>query len=129
MGKAISSIMQRVISPVRMDDTIDIVERVMKANRISSTPVCDDGGAILGIITTTDLLRHHASGKDSSAVKAWELCTYKPLQVSPDTPATKVAELMIEHRTHHVLVMDGPSAEGIVSALDFVRLYLDECRN
>lgn len=129
MGKPISSIMQKTISPVHMDDTIDIVEGVMKANRISSVPVYADGGAILGIITTTDLVRHHAAGKESSAVRAWELCTYKPVQVSPDTAVTKVAELMLEHRVHHVLVMAGSSAEGIVSALDFVKLYLDECRD
>lgn len=129
MGKPISSIMQKAISPVHMDDTIDAVEAVMKAHRISSVPVYADGGAILGIITTTDLVRHHASGKENSAVKAWELCTYKPLQVSPDTSVTKVAELMIEHRVHHVLVMAGSSAEGIVSSLDFVKLYLDECRD
>jgi CBS domain-containing protein len=129
MGKPISSVMQRVISPVHMDDTIDTVEGVMKAHRISSVPVYADGGAILGIITTTDLVRHHTTGKESAAVKAWELCTYKPLQVPPDTAVTKVAELMIEHRVHHVLVMAGSSVEGIVSSLDFVKLYLDECRD
>ncbi|OWW21162.1 CBS domain-containing protein [Noviherbaspirillum denitrificans] len=128
MGKPISSIMHRTVSPVHMDDTIDIVESVMNAHRISSAPVYDDGGAVIGIITTTDVVRHHASGKEGRATKAWELCTYKPLQVSADTPAPKVAELMVEHRVHHVLVMEGRSVEGIVSALDFVKLYLDECR-
>lgn len=129
MGKSISAIMQRVISPVRMDDTIGAVEDVMKTNRISSTPVYDENGAVIGIITTTDLLRHHTGGRENSAVKAWELCSYRPLQVSPDTPAATVAELMVQHQVHHVLVMQGASAEGIVSALDFVRLYLDECRD
>lgn len=126
MDKAISSIMQTVISPVRMDDTIDVVESAMKAHHISATPVCADGGAAIGIITATDLIRHHAAGHDSRAVKAWELCTYKPLQVRSDTSIARVAELMLEHRLHHVLVTDGMSVEGIVSALDFVRLYLEE---
>lgn len=129
MGKAISSIMQRAISPVHMDDTIDHVEGIMKTHRISSAPVYGDGGAIIGIITATDLVRLHAAGKDSHSVKAWEICTYNPLHVPPETPVTKVAELMIEHRVHHVLVMDHASVEGIVSALDFVKLYLDECRD
>lgn len=129
MGKAISSIMQRTLSPVHMDDTIDIVEGVMNTHRISSTPVYDDAGAVIGIITTTDLVRHHASAKEGRATKAWELCTYRPLQVSPDTPVFKVAELMLEHRVHHVLVMEGRAPEGIVSALDFVKLYLDEYRD
>lgn len=129
MAKAVSSIMQRVISPVRMDDTIDAVEDMMKTHKVSSAPVYGEGGGILGIITTTDLVRIHVTGKDSHDVKAWEICTYKPLQVAPDTPVAKVAELMLEHKVHHVLVMEYGSVEGIVSALDFVRLYLDEVKD
>lgn len=129
MGKTVSSIMQRDISPVHMDDSVEAVESVMKAHRVSAAPVCGDGGAILGIITTTDLIRFHASGKDGKSVKAWEICTYKPLHAAPDTPISKVAELMLEHRIHHVIVMGTFSMEGIVSSLDFVKLYLDQCRD
>lgn len=128
MAKAVSSIMQRVVRPVRMDDTIDAVEDMMRAHKVSSAPVYGEGSGILGIITTTDLVRLHATGKDSHAVKAWEVCTYKPLQVASDTPVAKVAELMLEHKVHHVLVMECGLAEGIVSALDFVKLYLDEAK-
>lgn len=128
MGKTISSIMQRSVTPVGMDDTIDKVESTMQAHRVSSVPVGGDGG-IVGIITTTDLVRFHASGKDSKSVTAWEICTYKPLHVDPDTPVARVAELMIEHGIHHVVVTDHGTVAGIVSSLDFVKLYLDQCRD
>lgn len=129
MEKAISTIMQRIVSPVHMDDTVEAVEGVMKSHHISATPVYGDGGAILGIVTATDLIDFHAAGRDGKAVKAWEVCTYKPLQVAPDTPVSKVAELMLEHKVHHVIVMDRLSMEGIVSSLDFVKLYLEQCGN
>ena len=129
MGKSISSIMHRIVSPVHMDDTVEEIEGVMRAHRISSTPVYDDGGGILGIITTTDLVRFHASGREAKSAKAWEICTYNPLHVAPDTPISKVAELMLEHKIHHVIVMDQSSMEGIVSSLDFVKIYLDQCRD
>ena len=65
-------------------------------------------------------------GKDPKAVKAWEICTYRPIEVTPDTPAIEVAELMLTHQVHHVVVMDNEALMGIVSALDFVRLFLQQ---
>lgn len=128
MDQAISSIMHRTISPVSMDDTVEEVEAMMKARRISSAPVYDGDGAILGIITSTDLVKLHASGKDPKNVHAWEICTYRPIEVTPDTPVRKVAELMIEHKIHHVVVMENEQMQGIVSSLDLVKLMLGQGR-
>lgn len=116
--------MHGVVTPVSMDDTIEEVEALMKSRRISSVPVYDGDGAILGIVTSTDLVKLHASGRDPKAVRAWEICTYRPIEVTPDTPLEKVAELMLEHKVHHVMVMENEALKGIVSSLDFVRLHL-----
>ena len=124
MNDPISSIMRHVISPVSMDDTIATVEAMMKAKRISSAPVYDGDGAILGIITATDLVKLHATGRDPNQIRAWEICTYRPIEVTPDTPIRKVAELMLEQKIHHVIVMENEVVKGLVSSLDFVKLYL-----
>ncbi|HZW13390.1 MAG TPA: CBS domain-containing protein [Noviherbaspirillum sp.] len=126
MSKPISSIMHRIVTPVSMDDTVEAVETLMKTHRVSSTPVYDADGAILGIITSTDLVKFHSTGKDPRNVKAWEICTYRPVEVRPDTPITEVADLMLTHRIHHVVVMENERMEGIVSALDFVKLFLEQ---
>ncbi len=122
----VSSIMRGIVTPLSMDDSIEAVESVMKASRVSSAPVYDTDGAILGIITANDLIKFQTMGKDPKAVKAWEICTYRPIEVTPDTPATEVAELMLTHQVHHVVVMDNEALMGIVSALDFVRLFLQQ---
>lgn len=111
-----------------MDDTVEEVEAMMKSHRISSAPVYDTDGAILGIITATDLVKFHSVGKDPKSVKAWEICTYRPVEVTPDTPLEEVADLMLTHRIHHVVVMENEKMKGIVSALDFVKLFLDQSR-
>lgn len=126
MERAISSIMHRTVSPVSMDDTVEQVEALMQSKRVSSAPVYDTEGAILGIITATDLLKFHAGEKDAKAVKAWEICTYRPVEVTPDTPITEVASLMLTHKIHHVVVMENEVMKGIVSSLDFVQLFLDQ---
>ncbi|WP_136416482.1 CBS domain-containing protein [Herbaspirillum sp. ST 5-3] len=126
MNKPISSIMHRVLSPASMDDSVEEVEAQMQAHHVSSAPVYDSDGAVLGIVTATDLLKFHATGRDPKTVKAWEICTYRPIEVAPEASIAEVAELMLTHKIHHVVVMQGKSMVGIVSSLDFVRLFLDK---
>lgn len=123
MSEPISSIMHSIVIQVSMDDTVETVETLMKSRHVSSAPVYDGDGAILGIVTATDLVKLHAMGKDPKTVKAWEICTYRPVEVTPDTSLAEVAELMLEHKIHHVVVMENEVMQGIVSSLDFVRLF------
>lgn len=124
MDMPVSSIMERIVNPVDMDDTIEEVERILNTHGFSSVPVVDAGGAVLGIITSRDLLHFHAAGRDPKTVSAWEICTYRPFEVSPDTPIGEVAELMVTHKIHHVVVATNGSMKGIVSSLDFVRMFV-----
>lgn len=123
MSEQISSIMQKIVMPVSMDDTIADVETMMDTHRISAAPVYDVDGAVLGIITVSDIARFQGLGKDPKSSKAWEICTYRPVEVQPDTPISEVAELMLTRKIHHVVVMENHALKGIVSALDFVRLF------
>lgn len=126
MSEPISAIMHSIVIQVSMDDTVDMVETLMKSKHVSSAPVYDGDGAILGIVTATDLVKFDAMGKDPKSVKASEICTYRPVEVTPDTTIPEVAELMLEHKIHHVVVMENEVMQGIVSSLDFVRLYLQQ---
>lgn len=118
--------MQKDVTPVDMDDTIDRVESILKARQVSSAPVVAGNGAVVGIITTSDLVSLHAAGKNPAAMHAWEICTYKPIEVPPDMPTNEVADLMIREGIHHVIVAENGEMKGIVSALDFVRLFLEQ---
>ena len=82
------------------------------------------GGVVLGVISSTDLLRFHADGTEASAVCAWQICTYKPITVRPDARVSEVARLMLETHIHHVVVADGTDIKGMVSSFDFVRTFM-----
>jgi CBS domain-containing protein len=125
MSTAIASIMHRIVYPVSMDDSVADVEALLQSHRISSVPVYDSNGTVIGIITNQDLVRFHAAGKDPRSMHAWEICTYRPLEVPPDMPLEQVAKLMLERNVHHVVVAEDGAMKGIVSALDFVRLFAD----
>jgi CBS domain-containing protein len=57
-------------------------------------------------------------------VLAWQICAYNPIAVEPDALAVDVARLMLQHQVHHVVVMKDRELVGIVSSLDFVRLFV-----
>lgn len=126
MDKPISSVMNKAVMAASMDDTVEEVETLMKSHHVSSVPVYDTNGAILGIVTATDLLKFQRIGKPPKDMKAWEICSYKPAEVTSETPVKEVAELMVSRQIHHVLVMENGSLQGIVSSLDFVRLCIDQ---
>ena len=124
MSQPISSFMERQVWTVDMDDTVAEVEGLFARQGLSWAPVLESDRTIVGVISASDLLRFHAKGQDPTAVRAWQLCSYKPISVSPDTPVSEVARLMIERKIHHVVVTDSEGIVGVVSSLDFVRTFL-----
>lgn len=126
MKTPISSMMQRSVWTASMDDSIEVVERLVADKGLSWVPVQDPGGAIVGVISASDLLQFHATRRDAKQVCAWELCTYKPVTVTPDADASSVASMMATHGIHHVVVMEGGLLQGVVSSLDFVRRFAAE---
>ena len=124
MSQPISSFMERQVWTVDMDDTVAEVESLFARQSLSWAPVLESRRTIVGVISASDLLLFHAQGQDPTAVRAWQLCSYKPISVSPDTPVGEVARLMIESKIHHVVVTNSEGIAGVVSSLDFVRTFL-----
>ena len=124
MSQPISSFMERQVRSVGMDDSVAEVETLFARKGLSWAPVLESSRMIVGAISASDLLRFHAQGQDPTAVRAWQLCSYKPITVSPDTPVSEVARLMIESKIHHVVVTDSEGIVGVVSSLDFVRTFV-----
>ena len=124
MTQPISSLMTRQVRSVGMDDTVASVEALFAREGLSWAPVLESALTIVGVISAADLLRFHSQGQDPTAVRAWQLSSYKPITVSPDTPVSKVARLMTEDKIHHVVVTDSDGIVGVVSSMDFVQTFL-----
>ncbi|MET0980861.1 MAG: CBS domain-containing protein [Telluria sp.] len=127
MGKPIESMLQARAITVDMDATLEQVENVLRLNNLSAVPVIErSNGSVLGMISARDLAHFHSDKRKASEVHAWEICTYKPVEVDPGTSVSDVARLMVERRIHHVVVTDNKAVVGVVSALDFVRQFIEE---
>jgi signal-transduction protein with cAMP-binding, CBS, and nucleotidyltransferase domain len=125
MNDTIAALMTREILTIGMDDSVAQVEAALVDRGLSWAPVLEPGGAVVGVISSADLLQFHAQQRDPRSVRAWQLCTYKPISVDQTTPIGDVARTMLEQRIHHVVVTDGARPVGVVSSLDFVRAYVE----
>jgi CBS-domain-containing membrane protein len=125
MNSNIASMMQAEVHSVDMDATVAQLESLLTEHRLTWAPVLDDKGVVIGVVSAADLLQFHVQQRDPQAVRAWQLCTYKPIVVDPATPAREVARLMVDKRIHHVVVTDSHGIVGVVSSLDFVRRFSD----
>jgi signal-transduction protein with cAMP-binding, CBS, and nucleotidyltransferase domain len=130
MNKPISSMMTRQTKTVTMDASVTQAEQLMRQSAVSALPVVENktsgaGGNLVGIISAKDLMRFHQSKRDANAVSAWEICTYKPIATSADTDISAVAKLMVDNAVHHIVITENTQIVGIVSALDFVRKYIE----
>jgi len=123
MSTPISSLMTAQVRSVDLDDSIASVERLLAGEGLGWVPVRDAEGGVLGVISQSDLVRFHAEGRDGDGVRAWQMCTFRPLVVAPDESAQSVARQMVDKGIHHVVVSSGGELAGVVSSLDFVRAF------
>jgi CBS domain-containing protein len=121
MSKPISSVMQREVFSVDIDDTVQAVQAFMNELSLTWVPVVTPEGSVAGVISATDLLRFCSTKQDPACVRAWQLCTYKPIGVAVDVSVETVAALMVQRQVHHVVVLSGDRLEGVVSSLDLVK--------
>ena len=120
----ISRLMQPHTRTLAADDSITAVEAFLLQHGLSWAPVLGDDDELLGVVSSSDLVRFRRSALDPDTTAAWQLCTYRPISVGPETTVGEVARLMVERHIHHVVVIEQGRIRGCVSALDFVKTFV-----
>ena len=124
MDRPVAEMMTKSVWTALENDTVEKVGELMTRHHLSSVPVVDSQGAIFGIVSNADLLRFHDARGNPKVTRAWELCTFRPVEAGPATPARQVARTMVQHKVHHVVITEDRKVVGFVSALDFVEQFL-----
>lgn len=126
---------------VSPDHSVRHAARIMLDHRISGVPVVDNDGRVVGILTEGDLMRRSEFGFkalasinrqfDSSEDNAgayvkshsWKVADVMTLDlvvIDEETPVSRIAALMEEHRIKRVPVMNGEVLVGVVSRADLL---------
>jgi CBS domain-containing protein len=141
-----ASIMSRGVITAHPTDTVARVARILAEHAISAVPVCDDNGALLGMISEGDLMRPFVD--TSVNRRAWwlmlladgndlapEFLDYvrvdrhqigdlmtKPVITATETAhVTELAEQMVRNRIKRVSIVREGKLVGIVSRADVIR--------
>jgi len=106
--------------------------RLCAEDNISGCPVTRVDGALVGIVSKTDLIQRmlseHPGHGATESFPVWDqdlrqvgdIMTESVLTVSPETPAAEIAERMARDRVHRVVVMEKEQVVGIVTSIDLL---------
>ena len=117
---------------IGVDAALEDAERLMRDRHISGLPVVDQHGALVGVISQTDVLEDGGPSMASllrrrpSGLRVGELMSSPAVTVAMPAPLVEAARLMRDHRIHRVVAVDDHGRPvGVLSASDFVALYAD----
>ncbi len=150
MVQAARDLMETHVVTVGPDDPLDSVRRLFFDEGIHGAPVVDEEHRVVGVISTTDLLRAAYEKLDSerphstftndgietlgfdaeeTATYRWEeprvqdFMTESVVSVKPSAPIAQVAKALRQHRIHRILVVEDDVLLGIVSSFDLLSLF------
>jgi CBS domain-containing protein len=139
----VKELMSRDVVSVARDTPLRRVAELLVRHGISGVPVCDENGAVVGVVTEADILRKErgielgrggplawlVDGSDLDAMRkaaartAGEAMTAPPVTTSSWRTVAEAARLMLDRRVNRLPVLDGGRLVGIVTRADLVRAF------
>ena len=150
----VKDLMSTDIMTVPDDMTIDDVARYLIEHEISGTPVVDEQGHLVGVVSMTDIGRNVAeppevgsSGRagfdrddeaeftledlgqkyvEERAATARDVMTPAVHQIPVTASVAEVARRMVEQHVHRLVVTQGKEPIGIVTSMDLLKMIAGE---
>jgi CBS domain-containing protein len=144
-------VMTREVITVKRETTIRDLAELFARHRISSAPVVDDSGAMIGIVTETDLVEQDKSLHIPTVISLFDWVIYLEsdkkfekelkkmtgqtvgdiytedvVQVSPATSVSDVANLISSRKVNSIPVVDGNRLVGMVARIDLIRTMIKQ---
>ncbi|WP_432573068.1 CBS domain-containing protein [Kineococcus sp. SYSU DK005] len=136
VGVLVREAMTVPVVTVLDDDEVAHAARTLLHHRVSSVPVLDADGHLVGMVSESDLLRErlgsdprsHEMDRDGDSGDGGapprtvaEVMTTRPLTVEPGADLSTAAALLLDHGIHAAPVCDGRRLVGILARRDVLR--------
>jgi CBS domain-containing protein len=122
---SIGDFMTRRIETISASTSVQEAAKKMKDKDISSLVVVDDRNKPLGLITERDIVRKVCIYDNAiSSVKNSAILSFPLITIKSDSTPEAAADLLIENKIRHLLVVDKEDADkpvGIITPMDFTR--------
>jgi CBS domain-containing protein len=108
------------------NSVLDIAKKMLAEN-ISSIPITDAEGEIIGILTERDMIKIIANELPPSGISAMSLMSFPTVKVKKKAPIEEAAKIMATKKLRHLIVEDtyGEDIVGIITVSDLAR-YLKQ---
>jgi len=131
----VRDIMETRLQAVSPDVPVLEAVTTMSEQHLSALPVLDLGGAIVGVISTTDVLQAEAEADDAEARAALfessnvsDLMTARVRTIEASAEIADAAQQMLYLDVHRLFVVEEDKLVGVVSQTDIVRAVADQLR-
>lgn len=119
--------MTRGLITVRSAALVYEAAQLMDAHRVHGLPVLDAGGAIVGVVSQSDLLRAKLDGnlwKNLPRLEVCQVMTTPAITISLNASLEDATRLMEERHVHRLVVVgsDGETPVGVFSVTDLVHV-------
>ncbi len=140
------NIMTVNVITVKPETSIEELAKVLADKRISGTPVVNNDGSLIGIVTEKDLIRQNSrlhiptffrifdaiitlekpskmldEMKRMAATTVDDICTRDVITINPDTTISEIATIMTDKNVNLLPVVDADAIVGIIGKVDMVR--------
>jgi CBS domain-containing protein len=111
---------------VHADQRLQYAARLLEQHRIHGLPVVDESGALVGVVSQTDMLRARTTEHLWSTwpgLKVRHLMTSPALTITGDATLEEAAARMEREQVHRLVVVaaDRVTPVGIITTTDIVR--------
>jgi CBS domain-containing protein len=122
----VAQLMKMSVETVIADASIEDAIVTMADSHVSSLPVVDMRGRMLGVISNSDVLAAEAETGDGSLTTLLDetvksIMSTRPLAVSPQTTVREAAQQMLYADVHRLYVVEDDRVVGVISTMDIVR--------
>lgn len=146
-----SDVMTAEVKTVTRETTVRELADLFITHRISSVPVVDENGKLIGMVTETDLIEQDRNLHIPTVISLFDgvfyleservleqqlkkmtgrtvgdIYTTKVRTAAPDTPLSNIADIMSANRYNAVPVVDQGMVVGIVARIDLIRTMIDQ---
>lgn len=116
-----SDVMIKDVVCVSESTPLSEVAKLFLTSKITGAPVVDEKGALVGVISETDIIRKTNTIGAWSPSIAGQIMTKPAVTVAPNDTLQRVSETMYNRRIHRVVVAEGDEIKGIITTMDILR--------
>lgn len=136
----VEDIMTKEVKALALDDTIKRCLEFMEENQIRHVPIVDSPTGqeekpyLIGVVSDRDILRQVSpylgkigeADSDSMVTKQTliQIITRNPITVSPETPITDAATIMIDNQINMLPILSDQNIVGIITSTDILMLFI-----